>query len=143
MTDPRDREARIDTRAVHAGADPDAVAGSIVTPIFQSSTFAYPSGDRELLYTRYGNNPSQEALQRKVASLEGTEASLALASGMAAIATGILSTCASGDHVVAAPALYGGTHALLQRDLDRVHDRRDPDLPRLGAEPAALQEQRG
>ena len=120
MTDPIDREARIDTRAVHAGTDPDAVAGSIVTPIFQSSTFAYPSGDRELLYTRYGNNPSQEALQRKVASLESAEASLALASGMAAIATGILSTCASGDHVVAAPALYGGTHALLQRDLPRL-----------------------
>lgn len=120
MSGEDEREGRLDTRAVHAGADPDPAAGSVVTPIFQTSTFAYPSGDRPLLYTRYGNNPTQEAVQRKVAALEGAEACLALASGMAAIATGILSTCAAGDHVVAAPALYGGTHALLGRDLPRL-----------------------
>lgn len=115
-----DREPRVETRAVHAGASPDPAAGAIVTPIFQSSTFEYPSGDRALVYTRYGNNPTQEAVQRKVAALEGAEACLAMASGMAAIATGILSTCGAGDHVVAAPALYGGTHALLGRDLPRL-----------------------
>ena len=111
---------RPDTLAVHGGAMSDPPVGAVVTPIFQSSTFAYPEGDRELLYTRYGNNPTQQALQRKVATLEGTESALALASGMAAIATGILSLCGSGDHLVAAPALYGGTHALLDRELPRL-----------------------
>ena len=115
-----DPPPRVDTLAVHAGSAPDSPAGAIVTPIFQSSTFEYPSGDRALLYTRYGNNPTQEAVQRKVAALEGTEACLALASGMAAIATGILSICGAGDHVVAAPALYGGTHALLGAELPRL-----------------------
>lgn len=117
MSGEDEREARIDTRAVHAGSDPASAAGSVVTPIFQSSTFAYPSGERPLVYTRYGNNPTQEALQRKVADLEGAEGCLALASGMAAIATAVLSTCGTGDHLVAAPALYGGTHELLTRDL--------------------------
>jgi cystathionine gamma-synthase/cystathionine gamma-lyase/cystathionine beta-lyase len=110
----------VDTLAVHAGSAPDGPVGAVVTPIFQSSTFQYPSGDRPLRYTRYGNNPTQEAVQRKVAALEGTEACLALASGMAAIATGVLSLCGAGDHVVAAPALYGGTHALLLRGLPRL-----------------------
>jgi cystathionine beta-lyase/cystathionine gamma-synthase len=116
-TDPAPRP---DTLAVHAGAMPDSPSGAVVTPIFQSSTFEYPVGDRELLYTRYGNNPTQEAVQRKVAALEGAEAALALASGMAAIATGILSVCGRGDHLVAAPALYGGTHMLLDRELPRL-----------------------
>jgi cystathionine gamma-synthase/cystathionine gamma-lyase/cystathionine beta-lyase len=116
----RDRQPGVDTLAVHAGRAPDGPSGAIVTPIFQSSTFEYPAGDRALLYTRYGNNPTQEAVQRRVAALEGTEACLALASGMAAIATGILSICGAGDHVVAAPALYGGTHALLGRELPRL-----------------------
>ena len=109
-----------DTLAVHAGAMRDDPTGAIVTPIFQSSTFAYPAGDRPLVYTRYGNNPGQEAVQRKMAALEGTEAALVLASGMAAIATGILSVCGSGDHVVAAPSLYGGTHVLLDHELPRL-----------------------
>ena len=52
---------RPDTLAVHGGAMSDPPVGAVVTPIFQSATFAYPDGDRELLYTRYGNNPTQEA----------------------------------------------------------------------------------
>ncbi len=119
-TDERGSSPEPDTQAVHAGQRRDDPEGAIVTPIFQSSTFAYPAGDRPLVYTRYGNNPTQEALQRKVAALEGTEAALALASGMAALATAIVSVCGEGDHLVAAPALYGGTHALLDRELPRL-----------------------
>ncbi|HET6360578.1 MAG TPA: aminotransferase class I/II-fold pyridoxal phosphate-dependent enzyme [Gemmatimonadota bacterium] len=111
---------RPDTLAVHAGSRPDPQSGAVVTPIFQSSTFLYPAGDHELRYTRYGNNPTQMAVHEKLAALEGAEAALALASGMAAIATAILSICSRGDHVVAAPALYGGTHALLDRELPRL-----------------------
>lgn len=114
------RPPRLDTLAVHAGRweDPE---GAVVTPLYQSSTFAYPAGDRPLVYTRYGNNPTQIALQRRLAALEGAEAALVLASGMGAIATAVLTVCGAGDHLVAAPSLYGGTHRLL-----------DVELPRLG-----------
>lgn len=111
---------RLDTLAVHAGRWRDH-EGAAVTPIYQSSTFDYPAGDRELVYTRYGNNPSQVALQERLAVLEGAEAALVLASGMAALTTAILTVCGSGEHVVAARSLYGGTHRLL-----------DVELPRLG-----------
>jgi cystathionine beta-lyase/cystathionine gamma-synthase len=111
---------RPDTLAVHAGSRPDPRSGAVVTPIFQSSTFLYPDGERELQYTRYGNNPTQMAVHEKLAGLEGAETALVLASGMAAIATAILSICGRGDHVVAAPALYGGTHSLLDRELPRL-----------------------
>lgn len=119
---PGDRRngARPDTLAVHAGSRPDPQSGAVVTPIYQSSTFLYPAGERDLQYTRYGNNPTQLAVHEKVAAIEGAEDSLALASGMAAIATAILSVCGRGDHVVAAPALYGGTHVLLDRELPRL-----------------------
>ncbi|MGH7558424.1 MAG: trans-sulfuration enzyme family protein [Gemmatimonadota bacterium] len=119
---PNERPPRVDTLAVHAGRWDDR-EGAVVTPIYQSSTFDYPAGDRPLVYTRYGNNPSQVALQERLAALEGAEAALVLASGMGALATAILTVCASGDHVVAAPSLYGGTHRLL-----------DVELPRLGME---------
>lgn len=108
------------TLAVHAGSGPDPGTGAVVTPIYQSSTFLYPAGDRALQYTRYGNNPTQTAVHEKLAALEGAEAALALSSGMAAIATAILSVCGRGDHIVAAPALYGGTHSLLDRELPRL-----------------------
>jgi cystathionine beta-lyase/cystathionine gamma-synthase len=122
MSEPHEagRPPEPDTLAVHAGSGGNEPSGAVVTPIYQSATFAYPAGDRPLVYTRYGNNPSQEALQEKLAALEGTEAALALASGMAAIATGILSVCGQGDHLVAAPALYGGTLGLLDRELPRL-----------------------
>ena len=115
---------RPDTLAVHAGSKPDPESGAVVTPIYQSSTFLYPAGDRELQYTRYGNNPTQTAVHAKVAALEGAEDALVLASGMAAIATAILSLCGRGDHVVAAPVLYGGTHSLLDRELPHLDPRR-------------------
>lgn len=115
-------DASLDTLAVHAGA-PHGDDGAVVGPIHQASTFLYPRGDDPLRYTRYGNNPSQIGVQEKIAALEGAEACRVLASGMAALSTAILSVCGRGDHVVAAPGLYGGTHVLL-----------DAELPRLGIE---------
>lgn len=111
-------EPTLDTLTVHAGRYDDP-SGAVVTPTHRSTTYEYPRGDRPLRYSRYGNNPSQEALHRRLAALEGTETALALASGMAALATAILSICESGDHVVASADLYGGTYTLLTEELPR------------------------
>jgi cystathionine beta-lyase/cystathionine gamma-synthase len=75
--------------------------------------------DGELLYSRYGNNPNQESLGRKVAALEGTQAGAALASGMGATAMTLLALTEMGDHVVASSYLYGATYALLKHELPR------------------------
>lgn len=111
---------RPDTLAVHAGEDPRRAGGAVVGPIHRSATYLYPDADRPLRYGRYGNTPTHVAVQEKLAALEGTEAALFLASGMAALATAILSVCRTGDHLVAARDLYGGTHVLLDRELPRL-----------------------
>jgi cystathionine beta-lyase/cystathionine gamma-synthase len=92
----------------------------------QSATFVFHGGrdDEELLYSRYGNNPNQRQVGRKVAALEGMEAALPLASGMAATAMTLLALTESGDHVVASRDLYGATRRLLASE-----------LPRRGVEP--------
>ncbi len=96
----------------------ERVAGPLTTPIVQSSTFAFASademrryleGDEDLyLYTRYAN-PTLRALEESLAALEGAEAGLVFASGMAAMTTAILSLVAAGDEVLASASLYGGT----------------------------------
>ena len=92
----------------------------MVPPIVQSATFyGGDGGGGELLYTRYGNNPNQTLVARKVAALEGMEAGVALGSGMAAMAMTILALARSGDHVVASRHLYGATTALLADELPR------------------------
>jgi methionine-gamma-lyase len=115
------------TRAVHGAAEP--ATGPITTPIVQSSTFAFASaeemrryleGDDELfLYTRYAN-PTLQALETALAGLEGGEAALVFASGMAAITTGILSLLEPGDEVLASSALYGGTTRFVRELLPRM-----------------------
>ncbi len=117
---PEPRSPSLDTLAVHAGTRPDVQAGAVVTPIFQSVVFDYPAGDAPLRYGRYGNNPTLVALQERLAVLEGAEAALVFASGLAAIATAVSATCATGDHVVAAADLYGGTTTLLATELPRT-----------------------
>lgn len=118
---------RLDTRLVHAGEPSPRLAGAVVAPIFQSATFLYAGGDDVLRYGRYNNTPTHELLHDKIAALEGCEAGLVTASGMAAIASALLSVAGAGDHVLVQDALYGGTHAL-------VHD----ELPRLGIEVTAV-----
>jgi cystathionine beta-lyase/cystathionine gamma-synthase len=134
----------IGTRAVH-GARKTA-SGPLATPIVQSSTFVFESaaqlrrhleGDAELFfYTRYGN-PTVRALEDALAALEQAEAGLALASGMAAVATALLSLVQAGDEVLASASLYGGTGRLLGEVLPRfgiaTRTIAPADLPRLGA----------
>ena len=108
------------TLGVHGGALERRAGDPVVPPIVQSATFMWgqPS-DGELLYSRYGNNPNQESLGRKVAALEGTEAGAALASGMGATAMTLLALTEMGQHVVASSYLYGATYALLKHELPR------------------------
>ena len=110
------------TKAVHAGQQPDPTTGSVVTPIYASSTFVFESAeqgaDRFLgkqpgyIYTRLGN-PTVRALELNVAALEGGEDARAAATGMAAITGAVMSVVKNGDHIVAGDRLYGGTHKLV------------------------------
>jgi len=108
------------TLGIHGGEQERRPGAPVVPPVVQSATFFWgrPS-DGELLYSRYGNNPNQVSLARKMASLEGTESSVVLASGMAATAMTLLALTASGDHIVASTLLYGATQSLLREELPR------------------------
>jgi len=110
MTD--DAPEDFETRAIHAGWDPDPETGAIMPPIYASSTFAQdgPGENRGYEYSRTGN-PTRTALEDNLASLEGGEYGRAFASGMAAINT-VLNLLEAGDHVVVGRDVYGGTHRL-------------------------------
>ena len=115
----------IETRAIHAGQEPDQETGAIMTPIYASSTFAQdaPGDDRGYEYSRTGN-PTRTALEENLASLENGRFGRAFASGMAAINT-VLNLLEAGDHVVVGEDVYGGTHRLFTRvyeDFDLTFD---------------------
>ena len=113
---------RTDTLLVHAGEPRPREGGAVAMPIYQSSTFEETDGRgyHDIRYARLSNTPSHEALHAKLAALEGAEAALATASGMAAVSASLLSVLRSGDHVLAQDGLYGGTHDLMTRDLPRL-----------------------
>ena len=116
-----DHPGGFSTRAIHAGDPPPRVGGPVVTPIYPTTTFyADAGGEGDLLYTRYGNGPNQALVEQRVASLDGGEDALLVASGMAAMACALLSVLHAGDHVVATDAIYGGTRALLTAELSRL-----------------------
>ncbi len=110
-----DTSARLETRLIHAGEG--RVEGAVSLPVFQSSVFAIAdeAGYEGLKYPRYNNLPNQEAVAAKLASLEGGEAALVAASGMAAITTALLTVLGQGGHLLAVSPLYGGTQSLLAR----------------------------
>lgn len=102
------------TRCVHAGTLIDSCAGGVNSPIYTSTAYAYPGPAAENVYQRYFNTPNQQAVATKVAALEGGEAGLVFASGMAAISTLLCTFLKPGDHAIFMSGLYGGTHALIQ-----------------------------
>ena len=106
---------RFETRAIHAGQEPDPQTGAVMPPIHTSSTFAQdaPGEDRGYEYARTGN-PTRTVLEENLAALEGGGYGRAFASGMAAINT-VLNLLESGDHVVAGDDIYGGTHRLFRQ----------------------------
>ena len=110
-------EPRFDTRAIHAGQDPESLFGAVNVPFYQTSTYAQDGvGSPRVWDYGRGGNPTREAFQRALASLEGGEGCFAFASGMAAEST-LLLTLRPGDHVVLADDVYGGTYRLLSRVL--------------------------
>jgi cystathionine gamma-synthase len=109
---------RFETRAIHVGQEPEPRFGSVNVPIYQTSTYAQEAVGKPRLhdYAR-GGNPTRDALQEVLASLEGGSRGLCFASGMAAETTLLLATVGPGDHVVLGDDVYGGTYRLLARVL--------------------------
>ena len=109
------------TTAVHAGQPETEVGASVVTPIYQTTTFfTDAAGEAEVRYTRFGNNPNHRGLEQRIAAITGAEDSVVTGSGMGAMAAALLACVQAGDHVLAASALYGGTRTLLHRELSRL-----------------------
>lgn len=107
------------TRAIHAGQQPDAATGAIMTPIFATSTYVQRSpGEHQGWEYSRSHNPTRDAYEKCIADLEGGIRGFAFASGMAATAT-ILELLDTGDHVVAGDDLYGGTFRLFHRVRER------------------------
>jgi cystathionine beta-lyase/cystathionine gamma-synthase len=118
------------TLGVHAGSHGDPQFGGLVSPIYPSSAIDY---DSVVTYPRYFNTPNHEAVAEKMAALEGGEGALVFSSGMAAIATSILSVAKAGDHTIFQSDLYGGTHKAVFGELKgygiefSIVDGQDPD----------------
>ncbi len=110
---PRDAFA---TRAVHAGAEPDTLAGAVSPPIYQTSTYAQDGVGRPRAGYEYARsqNPTRERLERAVAELEGGAFGVAFASGSAATAT-LAELVAPGEEIVVGDDVYGGTFRFLER----------------------------
>jgi len=111
--------ARLSTRCLHAGQEPDPSTGAIITPIYQTSTYVQDELGKHKGY-EYARtqNPTREALERNIAAIEGGVEGFAFASGMAAIGA-IATMLKSGDHVVVSDNTYGGTFRLFERVMTR------------------------
>jgi len=111
------RKVGLSTIAIH-GAETRPTPGIGVShPLVQSVNFAQEPGTSELLYTRYGNTPNAERVQKRLALLEGAEAALVLSSGMGATACAMLALLRPGDHLISSSWIYGGTRKLFTEEL--------------------------
>ncbi len=116
------------TLCIHSGGEPDPVYGAVMPPIYQTSTFTFKSAEqggrrfagkeKGYIYTRLGN-PTINALENAVASLECGKYALATSTGMSAVSTIFFALCSAGDHIVASSALYGATRVFLENELQR------------------------
>ena len=113
---------RFSTKQIHAGVEPDPVTGSILTPIYQSTTYVQESVDKYLsrgyAYSRTGN-PTVRALEKKLTLLEGGAECTCFSTGMAAIQAVMLALLNAGDHAVVSDVAYGGTYRLCTKVLTR------------------------
>jgi O-acetylhomoserine (thiol)-lyase len=140
-----------ETRQIHAGQSADPATGARALPIYQTTSYVFRDAEhaanlfalKELgnIYTRI-MNPTQDAVEQRIASLEGGVGALLVASGQAAETLAILNLAAAGDHLVSSPSLYGGTYNLFHYTLPRlgievsfVDDPDDLDSWRAAARP--------
>ncbi len=122
------KDFRTDTLCIHAGQEPDKEFGSVVAPIYQTSTFAFETAEQGAarfagkepgyIYTRLGN-PTTKMLEDNIAALEEGVLALATSTGMAAVSTLYFALLGQGDHVVASSAMYGPSRIILERDFVR------------------------
>ena len=121
-------DSEFETRQIHAGQTPDPTTGARALPIYQTTAYQFRDtkhaadlfGLAELgnIYTRI-MNPTQDAVEQRIASLEGGVAALLLASGSAATTFAVLNVAEAGDHIVSSPSLYGGTYNLFHYTLPK------------------------
>ncbi len=121
---------RFETLQLHAGQEePDSATGARVTPIYQTASFVFKdakqAADRFALRDAgniYGRltNPTNAALEARIAALEGGSAAISLASGAAAVTAAILNIAGAGDHIVSASTIYGGTYELFSETFKRL-----------------------
>ena len=117
------------TNALHAGHDVTKNGGTRAVPIYQTSSYVFNNSDHAanlfglaeagFIYTRL-NNPTNDILEQRLASLEGGIGAVVTASGASAISTTLLTLLKAGDHIVASNSLYGGTYNLLKVTLPRL-----------------------
>ncbi len=120
---------KFETNALHAGHDVTKNAGTRAVPIYQTTSYVFNNSDHAsnlfslseagFIYTRL-NNPTNDILEQRLASLEGGLGAVVTASGTSAIATTLLVLLKAGDHIVASSSLYGGTYNLLNVTLPRL-----------------------
>jgi len=108
------------TKVIHAGVEPDPTTGAIMTPIYQTSTYAQeaPGKHKGYEYART-KNPTRDALERNLAALEGGKYAFCFGSGMAAMMT-ILQLLNPGDEIVSTADLYGGSYRLMTKVFERM-----------------------
>jgi len=124
----QERTPHFDTLAIHGGHHGDPVTKARAVPIYQTTSYLFDSTDHASrlfaleefgnIYTRI-NNPTTDVLEQRVAALEGGAAALAVSSGQAAVVYAILNLARSGDHIVSAASLYGGTYNAFAHTLKR------------------------
>jgi len=140
-----------DTQQIHSGQTPDPTTGSRSLPIYQTTAYQFRDtahaanlfgvAESGNVYTRI-NNPTQDAVEKRLATLEKGIASLLVSSGMAATALAIMNVAEAGDHVVASPYVYGGTYNLFKYTLPKfgiqftfVEDASDMDSWKRAVKP--------
>jgi len=135
------REYAFETRTLHAGQKPDSDTLSRSVPLYRTSSYVFRDTKHAAdlfalkeagnIYTRI-MNPTQDILEKRMASLEGGAAALALASGTSAIFYSVINICSSGDDIVSANNLYGGTYTMFKSILPQFGIRTsfvDPSSP--------------
>jgi len=114
------KKMKVETLAVHGGERRPGPEGSLVFPIYQGTVYTVEPGTgyHDIKYIRLNCTPTQVYVNDKLAALEGAEAGVATASGMAAVTSSLLTILKKGDHLIAGDCLYGGTHDFLTKHFD-------------------------